>query len=199
MNRRPSRSALAGAALVLVMTACSAGSDATGPSDSELTEAEVSDVIVAVFESVNEAYSSVYGVPAAAAPAQPASQQFNTTVPCDAGGSADVSVVISDNIDFSGNGTFTVNETSTWSGCGVITSGRTLTLSGSLQANGQWSYANYTPSGNFTWHMGGTVNWVAGTAGAGSCPISIDVTVDPDTYASTWSGSACGRPYSQST
>lgn len=157
-----------------------------------LTEAELQ----VVFNAISGAFDALGAAPAAVGPAratQSASQSFDTTAPCDSGGS----------ITMKGNGSGTYDDVSgdldltfslrmTPNGCAVPTETTTIVLEGSPYIQLDMDFSLTQTSLVLSGSQEGGISFTAEDGRSGSCAFSVDFSGDFDLEAQTGSSSVSG-------
>lgn len=184
---------------LLVVAGCSSSGGGTEPTADQLTEAEAGAVLSTLYQAMTEPLFSAFSAPTPAGVDGPAlsTDQFSASSSCSGGGTVDVQVSVTENLDNQGSGSTSITENATLNGCSAAAATRQLSMTGSTSATASWQYSNWDAVGNVGWHMSGNINWSGGT-GSGTCSVDLTVSLDVNTFHGTMSGSACGQSYSQS-
>lgn len=180
----------------LSLTACGGSDDdddsPTGPSGDTPTQAEVSDMLVALSAIGSLGIGFNHTDPGLALQ----SQTFNTTEACPGGGNTSLNGNYS--LNTSGQ-TLTYNYTVTqsYSNCKASGNGKVYTFNGQgLTLTANYGINSSTGTYTYAFHETGNINW-AGNSHSGSCPVNINISFSSNSTGQAsnivYSGTFCGQ------
>jgi hypothetical protein len=180
-------------ALALPLAACSDDSS----TDAQQAALAQQDALQILGELMAALYGGMSGSNGLAAASNGASDPFNDTAQCSAGGTISVTGNFTDNLDANGSGTSSGSFTETPNGCKVTTSHGQFTVNGDPNLTGSWSmqYANWSPVGDMTYTLKGGFKFAGPSTG--SCAIDITSKTNTSTFTGTVTGKVCGQSVNQ--
>ena len=193
---QPQKSLFRGAAVLVAigaMVACG-GDSATGPKSDQLSQQEAQQVAIGLFTEVDRALSTIDAVAPMSAARSLATQPTQSfTSNCTNGGTLGGSLTYTDGLDSLGTGSLNGSVTVTPNGCKISAGTRLIAVGGSINFTFGLTLTQGAQTGNFTFHVGGTLTW----SGA-NCSMDYTVILTPQDKE-TISGTLCGETINFST
>jgi hypothetical protein len=122
----------------------------------------------------------------------PVTIPISAAVACDQGGTIAFGGSVAGTVDVTGNGTLAINGTETMDACRTTIEGSQLVVYGTLQLAGNFVLVNNVPLRDQSTTLDGNLDITVTPSGSGRCGISLTVSYNIDTFASTVFGTACG-------